>query len=238
MTRRVVFVLAAVLLATASLAQAQQPLTVSFRASVVTSQPETRGAVGASLTFRVNRHVAVGGDADYQSLAAWYRTFVVTGTVHVAPFGDGWDEAVVPYFFGGAGYHRLQVELADERLLGSIDASVAPGEQYCPSRGRGPGAGTRLGPDEGPCATGTLPGWGVGDLPEFYGRRLGVLVVPSSRRWPEREFGDLVYTLGAGARIHSSGRLVISPEARLWLVVADGRVRSSGLFGVTVGFQF
>jgi len=237
MTRRIILLLVAVALATAGSAEAQQPLTVSFRASVVTSQPETRAAIGASVTLRLSRHLALGGDVDYHALADWHRTIVATGALYVAPFGDGWDESVAPYFFGGAGYHRLTVDLADARLLGSIDASVATGDEFCPARGRGRGNGIRL-DDDGPCSTGARTVWGAGDLPDFFARRLGVLTVPASRRWPEREFGDLVYTLGGGARIHSGARLVIAPEARLWLVVADGHVRSSGVFGVTVGFQF
>jgi hypothetical protein len=213
-----------------------QGVTVSFRANIVSAQPTTSGSIGGSFVYEATRHVAVAVDADYISVSDWAETFSLTGSVMVAPGHDGWSGDVVPYVLGGVGYHRFSVDLGSPRLLGPIGPGVPVGDRFCAGRGMGfgPGAGSSVG---GMC-TGAQQTWGVGDLPEFYARRLGDLVVPASRRWPTRVFGDPAITAGGGIRIAVSDKVIVAPEARLWIVVANGHARTSGLFGATVGYRF
>jgi hypothetical protein len=90
-----------------------------------------------------------------------------------------------------------------------------------------------------PCSADPQMGrWGVGDLPEFYAARLGPLVVPASRRWDDRTFNDPAMVVGGGVRIAASERMFVQPEARIWIVAAGGRTRTSGLFGISAGFRF
>jgi len=213
-----------------------QTMTVSFRASVVSARPTTTGSVGASFAYEATRHVAFAADADYFRISDWANTFSLTGSVMVAPGHDGWSADVVPYVLGGVGYHRLSADLGSPRLLGPIGPQVAVGSQYCAGggMGMGPGMGSPIG---GTCGAGQQT-WGVGDLPEFYARRLGTLVVPADRRWPTRVFNDPAITAGGGVRIALTPAFVVAPEARVWIVMANGHAHTSGLFGATVGYRF
>jgi hypothetical protein len=228
--------LAVLWLAMLPAAAAAQTVTTTFRGSVVSVEPATRAAIGGTAAVDLTSHLAVGLDADYFGISDWARTVSVAGTLAVALARDGWASPMVPYLIGGAGYHRQEFELGSTTILGPIDA-VPPGTRFCPAPGRGPMApgDTRFGPGE--CASGDLPRWGVNDLPAFYARRLGVLMVPDDQVWPERVFEDLAYTVGGGVRFRA-GRVVLGPEVRLWIATHDGHTRPSALFGGTVGYRF
>jgi hypothetical protein len=157
--------------------------------------------------------------------------------VAVGPFG--WTDTFVPFVVGGAGVHRANIDLFDRRLLGPIDESFMPGDAFCPGRGTGPGAGPGSGFGDGSCLGGAAArSWGVGDLPEYYARRLGALVVPADRRWPTRSFTDPAVTAGGGFHVHVGEHLVLQPEARVWITIAEGDTRTAGVFSVLAGYGF
>jgi hypothetical protein len=135
--------------------------------------------------------------------------------------------------------HRASIDLADARLLGAIGSGVGAGRTYCPDRGTGVGPGPAAGFGNGPCLPGAaVERWGVGDLPDFYASRLGPLVVPGDRRWADRTFTDPVWTAGVGLHLHAGRHLVLQPEARVWVITANGHRRSAGAFGIAVGYGF
>ncbi|MEZ5320223.1 MAG: hypothetical protein R2752_22665 [Vicinamibacterales bacterium] len=223
-------------------AQSSHPVSAAFRAGIVPSDAGTSAAVGGLVMLELSDRVAIEGEATYVTQARWSSTVTLGASALVAVSGH-WSDAVVPFVGGGLAYHRATVTLADPRLLGAIPAGVQAGDRFCAGPGgggplgMGPGSGMGVGGNA--CVAGAGLGlWGAGDLPDFYARRLGVLVVPGDRRWPDRTFGDPAITASFGVRFNTDGRFFVQPEARLWIVLADGRSRTSGLFGATAGYRF
>jgi hypothetical protein len=79
---------------------------------------------------------------------------------------------------------------------------------------------------------------GVGDMPRFYGQRLGVLEVPAGGRWDHRDFTDGAINFGGGVRINVTERLMIRPDLRALMVIGDGDTHTIGVFVVNVGYRF
>jgi hypothetical protein len=229
----------AALLAVWPAAVRAQTVSVAFRANVVPSQPELQVALGATVTLEMTRRLAVTGDLDYYNHASWATTIAATGAVSFAVGAGGWSAAAVPYVFAGGGYHRLSADLGSSHVLGPVGSQAQAGQVFCPAPGKGPAEGPGPGFGQGPCATGPGVGsWGVNELPDFYARRLGALVVPANREWPSHTWNDPVATAGAGVRLVSAGGFLVQPEARVWIVVAGGRTRTSGLIGASIGYRF
>jgi hypothetical protein len=162
-----------------------------------------------------------------------------TGALRIAVGPFAWSDGFVPFVLGGAGVHRASVDLFDPRLLGGIPSAVPPGVVFCPSSGpSGPDPnGTGFGVDA--CsAMPTAPRWGVGDLPAYFARRLGTLVVPADGTWPRRAFVDPAITAGVGFHVHMGEHLMLQPEARVWITVAEGDSRTAGVFSVMAGYSF
>ena len=208
-------------------------MTASVHGGASSSEAGTRAVVGGALTWRVTERVEVEVAPTWFTGGRWSRAFVASAAARMALGRGGWADPVVPFLSAGAGFHRATVTLADPRVLGPIPGDVPSGASFCAGSGRGPGTGVPLG---GSCAAGQS--WGVGDLPDFYSRRLGTLVVPADRQWPDRTFQDPAFMFGGGVRIGGDSGLFIQPEARVWMVVADGRTRASALGGIAVGIAF
>ncbi len=80
--------------------------------------------------------------------------------------------------------------------------------------------------------------WGVGALPNFYARRLGPLVFPPGGTWETRTFTDPVATIGGGVRFNVRERLMIRPDVRALVVLADGHTHTLGVFVVHIAYRF
>ena len=215
-----------------------QQVTISARAGLLSAGVVPSAVLGANLAVDLTNRVAVEGEVLYFTKARWASATAATGAVRVAVGPFGWADTFVPFVVGGAGVHRASIDLFDRRLLGPIDAASTPGQAFCPSRGSGPGAGPGSGFSGAPCSPGAAATWGVGDLPEYYARRLGTLVVPADRRWPTRSFVDPAVTAGGGFHVHVGDRLVLQPEARIWITMAEGNTRTAGVFSVLAGYGF
>jgi len=219
-------------------AQPANPLTAAVRANVAPSEAGTSAMVGASLTYALTERLAVEAEAVYFSTSHLASTWGLALDALVAVGRDGWSGHAVPYAVAGIGFERATIRLSGSRLLGAIPPGVSPGSRFGPTSGpAGPRHGG-AGPLPGCPAEPGVPPWGVGDLPDFYARRLGVLVVPEDGRWPTRRFTDPVVTLGGGVRVGGTGGLFLQPEARLWLALSGDDADATGLFGLTVGYRF
>ena len=229
-------VLICALLSVAAVANAQGT-TISVRGMIVSADPATRGAVGAGATVELSRRVAVATEIDYFTISDWASTLTSTAILAVAFGADGWEQRAVPYVFGGGGVQRARISLGSSRVFGTIPDAIDTGAQFCAARGTGPGSAPIVAIAPG-CESGASAGWGIGDLPEFYGRRLEIVFVPGDRVWPDKVFFDPVMTAGGGVRMQAGENWVIGPEARIWIVFAEGQRRVSGLFGATLGYRF
>jgi hypothetical protein len=193
-------VLVASTVARPAAAQSESGTTALVRASLLAARPAPSAALGGGLSRDLTERLAVEGEILYFTRGRWATALTATGGVRVAVGPFGWSDTAVPFVTGGVGVQRATVSLADPRLLGPIAQAWQPGDVFCPDPGSGPGpgpgSGFGFGFGEGPCATSPTGHWGVGELPEFYARRLGALVVPADREWPDRAFVDPALTFG------------------------------------------
>jgi hypothetical protein len=219
-------------------AQSEFGTTAIVRASLLAARPAPSAALGGGVSRDLTDRLAVEGDLVYFTRGRWATAWTGTGALRIALGPFGWTDPAVPFVVAGGGVQRATIDLADPRLLGPIASSWTPGAVFCPDRGMGPGVGPGTGFGDGPCTADALGHWGVGELPDFYARRLGPLVVPADREWPDRSFVDPAVTFGGGLHLHVGRHLVLQPEVRVWTVIADGRTRTSALLGVTAGYGF
>lgn len=191
---------------------------------------------GATFVYDINERLSVEGQGAWMKRGPGGDAVAVTGNVlvNLLPLG----RRVVPYAAAGGGLYRASFDLAHTRLMGTIGRTFAPGSEFCPSPGSGYMRGPGFGSGFGDC---TAPGagyWGVGEMPGFYGRRLGAMMVPAGGAWGTRTFTDPALTLGGGVRFNLASHLEVRPDARA-IVVFDGRdAYTVGMFGVNLGYRF
>lgn len=131
----------------------------------------------------------------------------------------------MPYLAGGGGVYRASFDLDDPRYPGRFGQQMGP--QFGPGMMFDPAA---FGAGDGVCP--------CGELPQFYARRLGSLVVPASGVWGVRTFADPAVSFGGGARLELTERLFLRPDARVLVVAAAGDTYTLGLVTIQVGYRF
>lgn len=231
---------------TAAWAQVEVPgptTTVSAILGGASTSNDTGPAIGGAIAVDLNRWFSVEGEGLYANQGSGADALIVTGSVllNVLPLGG----RVVPYAAAGAGLYRASFDLSHERFLGGVAAGFGPGTSVCaapgtsgPGPGAGFGAGRGFGPGTGTCPNDLNLAWGVGELPNFYGQRLGVLTVPTGQAWETRTFTDPSLSLGGGVRFDVTDHFMIRPDARVLLVFAEGDTYTVGRFGINVGYKF
>jgi hypothetical protein len=147
---------------------------------------------------------------------------------------------MVPYAAVGGGVYRAAFNLASPRFLGSLGTQFAPGSIVCPApgTGMGPGPGAGFGPGAGTCPATAAGYWGVGQMSEFYARRLGAMMVPAGGAWETRSFVDPALNFGGGLRFNLNEHLMVRPDVRALVVFADGDTHTMAVYGVNVGYRF
>ena len=232
--------LALTALASPALAQQESRTAVSFTGGVGSGASDTGVALGGSILFDVTERVSIEGQGTYLDRGTGADAFAATGSllVNLLPA----TERIVPYAAIGGGVYHASYELANARFLGPAGMQFAGGSSVCPASGTGfgPGFGPGLGMGmRGGTCPGTVAGyWGVGELPEFYARRLGTLTFPSGGAWETRSFTDPAASVGGGVRFHVTERLMVRPDIRGLIVAADGDTHTIGIFVVNVGYRF
>ena len=171
-------------------------------------------SVGGSITVDVSPRFALEGMGSYVDRGSGAHALTVQGGV-LANLVNG-DRRAVPFITAGAGVYFASFDLAAQRFFG----------------GAGP-----FGPGMSVCAgTGECP---YGNLPAFYGRRLGAVVAPlQGNKWPTRTFTDPAFHLGVGARLHVTPHVFVRPEFSGLFVAANRHVQSLGVTSVAFGYRF
>ena len=219
-------------------AQSEPRAAVSASVGVGSGSSDTGVAVGGALLLDVHEHVSVEGQGVYLGRGKGADAFSAGGAVliNLVPTSA----PLVPYAAIGAGVYRVSFDLANPRFLGSVGTQFGAGSTVCPAPGSGvgsgPGPGFRSG--TGSCPATVVGYWGVGALPDFYARRLGPLAVPRSGAWESRAFTDLALNIGGGLRFNISERLMVRPDVRALVVLADGEAHTLGVFVVHVAYRF
>jgi hypothetical protein len=209
---------------------------VSFVAGVGSATSTTGVVIGGSGLVDVSDRVALEAQGTYLDRGTAASGLSASGSVLVHVVSTR--ARIAAYVAAGGGVYRASFDLDSPRFLGPMMTQFAPGTVVCaaPGTGMGAGLGAGFGPGTGTC-TGTGGYWGVGQMNAFYARRLGAMTVPSEV-WGTRSWVDPAVSLGGGARFHVTERVMIRPDARALVVLANGRAHTLGVFGVNVGYRF
>jgi hypothetical protein len=235
----VLFVLAVISLATTTaMAQTEPRVAVSGSIGAATGRSDTGVAAGGALLFDVHERVSIEGQGTYLKRGAGADAFSLGGSVLVNLVPRA--ETLVPYAAVGGGLYHVSFDLDTPRFLGPAGTQFAAGTRVCaaPGSGFGYGAGPGFGSGTGTCPATVGGYWGVGELPAFYARRLGVLDFPGGAQWGARDFTDPALSLGGGVRFHINDRLMVRPDARALVIFGDGDTHTIGVFVVHVGYRF
>jgi hypothetical protein len=211
---------------------------ISFIGGFGSTTNTTGVALGASALFDLTDRTAVEAEGAYLDRGTGASALSVIGSVlvNLAPS----HQRIVPYAAAGGGIYRASFDLASPRFLGPVGGMFGAGSVVCPAPGTGvgfgPGAG--FGPGTGTCPATTVGYWGVGQMPGFYARRLGPMVVPAGAVWESRSFTDPAMSVGGGIRLNVTQHLMVRPDIRALLVFADGDTHTMTVVGVNVGYRF
>jgi hypothetical protein len=236
----------AVAIATALLmaAQAFAQSEIAPRASVSvlggtsSSEDFTGAMLGGSMTFDVNDRVAIEGEAAYLDRGAGVDAMSASGSLllNLLPA----HRRIVPYAAVGGGLYRTSFDLNNGNMFGPVGSQFSPAATVCaaPGSGMGFGPGPGFGPGSGICPGDTAGYIGVGQMPAFYGRRLGPMAVPVQGVWRERAFTDPAATVGGGVRFHLSDRVMVRPDVRARFIFGDGDTYVMAVVAFNVGYRF
>lgn len=221
-----------------ALAQPSDRTVVAFTAGVSTGEEQTGAALGGTVLININERIAVEGNGTYLDRGSGADAVNVGGSLVlnlVSSRARG-----VPYVAVGASVHHATFDLSDGRFFGNRDLPFAPGSRVCGAPGIGAGSGPMPWWSEGPatCPANTAGYVGVGQMPRFYGSRLGALEVPMNGIWDDHSFTDPALTVGGGVRINLGERLMIRPDLRALMIFGDGDTHTVGVFVVNVGYRF
>lgn len=212
------------------------PVTLSATGGIATGAADTHGAVGGTVVFDVTDRLGLEGSVLYLDRGPATYGVAASGNLVVSLVSRR--ERLVPYALGGFGVYHAGFDLQAPRYLGPIGPGIGAGSTYCPGMGgnRGPGYGAPSWAGTGTCqGTGY---WAVGDLPEFYARRLGSLPVPANREWGRRSFTDPAFSVGGGLNIRLTNHWQLRPDARALIVIRNGHTHTLGVYTVSAGYRF
>ena len=222
-------------------AQPSDRAAVALTAGVSTGEEQTGAALGGTVLVNITERVAVeangtyldrGSGADAVNVGASFILNLLAARASTAP-----------YVVIGGSVHHATFDLSDARFLGNRDVPFAAGSRVCVA----PGVGA------GPGVAGPMPWWGVGhvtcpanmagylgigEMPRFYGTRLGSIEVPAGGRWDDVSFTDPAVSFGGGVRLNLTDRLVVRPDLRALIIFGDGDKHTVGVFVVNIGYRF
>jgi len=133
-------------------------------------------------------------------------------------------EKAVPYLAAGGGIYRASFDMGSGRFSGPMNM----GGSMMGGAGMMGGVGSW-----NPTAQ-----WDYGQMPHFYGGRLGGDQGGPQPYGGQRSLTDPVVSFGGGIRIDLGSRLYLRPDLRALMVVSGGDTSTSGLFTVSLGYRF
>jgi hypothetical protein len=212
--------------------------TLSLMAGAGSSSSTTGVTVGGSWLFDVNDRAAVEARGTYLDRGAGADAVSVEGSLLVNLVSA--HARMVPYAELGGGLYRSSFDLLNAAFPGASQSQFAPGSVVCPAPGTGigPGPGLGFGPGTGTCPATAAGYWGVGQMPAFYGRRLGPMTVPARGAWHIPSFTDPAASVGGGLRVKLTDHLMVRPDVRALIVFAEGDTHTLGVYGIQLGYRF
>lgn len=224
-------------MAAAAWAQPERPVAVLATVGAATGSKDTGVAVGGAVHFDIHPRLTIEGEGTFLQRGRGSNAVSVAGNllVNLLPASD----PVVPYAVVGAGMYHVSFDLDTPRYLGTAGTQFPAGTTLCaaPGMGHGYGMGPGFGTGTATC-TNAMGYWGVGAMPAFYASRLGAMQMPAGGMWGSRSFTDPAVSLGGGVRFNLTDRVVLKPDARVWLIMGDGDTQAMGVFTLGVGVRF
>lgn len=209
-----------------ALASAQEPpspvvetMRISLDAGYSSGASHMNGSsIGATFSRDLGRRFGVeasgaylgqGMDADALSLSASLLLYLRSN-----------HQKVAPYLAVGGGLYRASFDMGNDRFGGPM--------------GNGGFGNGMMGSGNGMMGYGPgYPGAGYGQMPMFYGNRMGGMMGSGNRN-----FSDPAVSVGGGLRIGVGSKLDLRPDARALVVTSDGETYTVGLLTVSLGYRF
>jgi len=216
----IVTMLALALMGTcAPTAQAQVRASISGIGGVSAVSSDIHGAVGGRLTFDLSPRLAVEGSVIYTDEGRATSALASEGRLLVSLLPSA--RRVRPFAAVGLGIYRARFDMGSRALMtGRIDAATLTRMMG----GYGlPGDVTRM----------------MSAMPQFYASRaMATFDGPMGGNSMRQTFTDPAVSLGGGLTLTPVDHVVLSPEARVYVVTRGGRSRTTGMFTMGAGYRW
>ncbi|HXV62022.1 MAG TPA: hypothetical protein VEK15_15090 [Vicinamibacteria bacterium] len=210
---------------------------LSFTGGLSSGSSDTGVAVGGTFIFELTPRLALEAAGQYLDRGSGADAFDLSGNLLVSLVPS--DRKLVPYVTAGGGVYRASYDLNHRRFLGPMVSEFGPGANIWPGMmGAGPGFFGGPSFDDMPFPEDMPYGDFFGQMPHFYGNRLGNLVVPGNGLLGNRSFTDPALNFGGGVRVDVGRHIFIRPDARVLVALAEGDTYSLGVFTLHIGYRF
>lgn len=133
-------------------------------------------------------------------------------------------EKAVPYLAAGGGLYRASFDMGNSRFYGPMGAGMMGN------------FGGYMGMMSG--TSQYTPNWNFGQMPMFYGNRLGNMMGQQGSRFGHQTFTDPALSFGGGIRVDIGSKLYLRPDGRAVVVASGGDTYTVAVFTVNLGYRF
>lgn len=208
-----------------------EPATVSFVTGFSTGAGEVGPLAGGALSAGVTSWLSLEGSAGFADRGPGVNGVyaLASAVFNILPASS----RVVPFASIGGGLYHANFDMGNREMFGRLgDPAVDMMEFMAGSNAflsirMSQATGGRL-------VQLPLPR----QMPQFYANRLGTMMLSGNGTWGRRSFTDPATSVGGGAAIRLSEKVVLRPDARAIVIFNDGDTNVVGLFNLGVGFRF
>lgn len=199
---------------------------ISLQAGLASGSPDMAGAaVGGTLVRDLGSRLALEATGSFLSRGMGANGLNLSASL-LMNLRPGREKAV-PYLAVGGGVYRASFDMGNSRfsgpmrygmgygMMGAYGAYGMMGRLYSDSGGQ----------------------WNFGQMPMFYGNRMG-LAGQDGRVNAHRRFTDPAVSVGGGIKMDLGSRLSLRPDVRALVVAFGGDTYTVGLFTVNLGYRF
>jgi hypothetical protein len=203
-------------------------VTVSFVTGLSVGSDEVGPLAGGALSAGINPWLSLEGSGGFADrgpgVTAVYA--LASAVFNMLPASS----RVVPFATIGGGLYHSNFDLSDREMFGRLGVAVDSMMEFA----EGYQAWLRIYETTGERLVQIpLPR----QVPQFYANRIGIMLSENGR-WGRRSFTDPATSVGGGAMIRLSEKVVLRPDARAILIFNEGDTYAVGLVNLGIGFRF
>jgi hypothetical protein len=209
-----------------------EPTTVSFVTGFSVGADEVGPLAGGSLSAGVTSWLSLEGAAGFADRGPGVNGVyaLASAVFNIRPASS----RVVPFASVGGGFYHANFDMRNREMFGQLGVPLESLMEFVAGSG-GYQAYMRMYQTGGARLVQVpLPR----QVPQFYASRFGTMMLSENGTWGRRSFTDPATSVGAGASIRLSDKVVLRPDARAIMVFNDGETNVVGLFNLGVGFRF